>query len=134
MKRSRIRENKKLTKVLKFNVFHSPYQVIIDGSFIKAVNKIENGIKMLQKTLNDFPKYIITKCEYEKYKSQIKDKDLSGKCEIFKCEHDSINESCIRNMFKGNNRNHYILASCDKKVISIRNEINNIPIIRIINY
>lgn len=133
MKISRIRENKKIIKTLKSNGFRTPYQIIVDGSFINTIKKVENGISVLQKTLNDFPKFFITNCEYQKYKPNAKDKDLSGKCEIIKCKHENYDEKCVQKMFNGQNKHHYILASSNPKLICIRNEIKNIPLIKIKN-
>lgn len=133
MKVSRIRENKKIIKILKSNGFRIPYQIVVDASFINAIKKVENGISSLQKTLNDFPKFFITKCEYQKYKTNAQDKDLSGKCEIIKCKHEKYEENCIQQMFNGQNKHHYILASCNPKILSIRNEVKNIPLIKIKN-
>lgn len=75
MKKQRIRKLKTLQKILKSNGFRDPMQILCDGSFLLAVDNVENGVEVLLRYFEEYPKFSITKCEFEKYKKLLNGKD-----------------------------------------------------------
>lgn len=127
------KRSKKMLKVLNSQGFRAPYQIIIDNTFAKAVNKIMNNIGQITSQLRSFPKFFIPKCEYEKYKPNLKQNDFTGQCEIIKCNHEGNTASCIATIIREDNRHHYILGTCDSKLIKEVFEVPNLPLLKIIN-
>jgi len=130
MREDRIRKNKKMLKVLSSNGFRKPYQIIVDSGFMKLVKRVRNPARDIATVLKDMPKFFTTKCEYSKYKSLVRPKDLSGECEIIKCGHQEPVDDCIDQFIREKNKNHYILAFWGDKKREEKIVKMSIPILR----
>lgn len=130
MKWETAKKSKKWLKILKRNGFRAPFQIIADSSFLKAAN----AQKVRQSSFNELfrgePKFYITKCTYEKHKTQLIDRDFSGCCEIVKCGHEKVEEAC--SFTKETNSHHYILATNDRHSITELKENKYIPTLNLI--
>ena len=72
MKRENVRKSKACLKTLGKNGFRSPYQLLSDNSFIKAVNKSRITPFAFTDLFKNEPKFFMTKCTYEIHKPNLK--------------------------------------------------------------
>lgn len=131
MKRENIRKSKRCLKALKTNGFRSPFQIISDNSFIKAVNKMKLRPSMFTEIFRTEPKFFITKCTYEIHKPNLIEKDFTGSSEIVKCGHEKPDANCVYNFIKEDNPHHYILATNNSAMILKLKESKTIPILKV---
>lgn len=131
MKRENVRKSKACLKTLGKNGFRSPYQLLSDNSFIKAVNKSRITPFAFTDLFKNEPKFFMTKCTYEIHKPNLVEKDFSGSCEIIKCGHEKADVNCVYNFIKENNPHHYILATNNLFYIHKYKESKAIPILKI---
>ena len=112
MKKERIRSNKKIMKILKTNGFRDPMQLIIDAEFLKETNKSTNSYEVILRYFDFYPKFLTTRCEFNKFKETGCSAEFSGHVEILKCTCEG-KENCLYNdkLIKKGNKNHYILAT-----------------------
>lgn len=131
MKRESIRKSKTWLKVLRTNGFRSPYQLLSDNSFIKAVNKSRISPAAFTDLFKNEPKFFMTKCTYEIHKPNLIEKDFSGSGEIIKCGHEKADVNCVYNFIKEGNPHHYILATNNLFFINKFKESKNLPLLKI---
>lgn len=136
MRRDILRKSKKWLKTLSINGFRTPYQILVDNSFLDIVNKNHLNYSTFKSLFRTEPKFFITTCCYKihsekKDKLEIKIKDFSGECEIIKCFHKEIDLECPKTFIKENNPNHFILATYNKETIENLKNNTTIPILRI---
>lgn len=131
MKWDTAKKSKRWLKALKNNGFRSPYQVLVDDSFLRIANK--HGIKFLtvKDVLKGEPKLFMTECTYKLYKPQRSLNDFSGECEIIKCGHEKHDVNCSYDFIKENNPHHYILATNNIHFINRLKCSRHIPVLRI---
>lgn len=127
------KKNKRIAQTLSSQGFRKPYQVVVDSSFARTMNKVQNGIAKIQNMLRDHTKFYIPKCEYEKHKPHMIEKDTTGQCEIIRCNHDAESIDCLEALIKKDNKHHYLLATCDSNTIKKFKDLKNVPIVRIRN-
>lgn len=115
MKKERIRNLKSLMKILRTNGFRDPIQVIVECDFLLTVDKVENGMEVILRYFDAFPKFFVPACEFGKYKKELGDKkfgDFSSQCEILKCDCGKKSKCLYENkIIKEKNAHHYILAT-----------------------
>lgn len=134
MRDDRVKKNKRVLKTLHSQGFRQPFQIIVDSSFARQVNKVQRGVGQIQGIFRDYPKYFITKCEYEKHKKCMRERgDITGQCEIIKCSHEDAETDCLGNLIKDDNKHHYILATADPSVVRKYREHKKLPMLRIRN-
>lgn len=125
------KKSKKWLKTLKGNGFRSPYQILIDNSFLKIANRHNMGFLAIKNILKGEPKLFMTKCTYELHRPHRTQCDLSGDCEIIKCGHESHNIDCSYKFIKETNPHHYILATNNICLINKLKCGRRIPVLRI---
>lgn len=130
MREDKIRKNKIVHKTLCSQGFREPYQILVDYSFAKAMNKTQLGLGNIETMLRGTCKLFIPKCEYERYKKYKKEKDLTGQCEIIKCKHEEDNIDCLLNIIREDNRHHYLLATSDSRLGPRTKDIKKLPLIK----
>lgn len=142
MKKERIRNLKQLFKILRTNGYRNPMQIILDADFMFEINKMENGMNVLLRYFEEFPKIFIPACEYEKYKKKLQKGtkenekialgELSGHTEIIKCDCADKAECLYQNkIIKGKNTNHYIVAT-NKQIYQKIYKTLNVPVLKIV--
>ena len=134
MRGERIKKLKLITKILETNGFRNPFQIMCDSEFLKKIDSIENGLNIIIKLFNHYPKFIVSQCEFNTYKitnTKFKHNSLSGHCEIIKCDCGNQNTCIINNkLIKSNNKHHYILATNTPSYIKHYRELG-IPLLLI---
>ncbi|OQS54837.1 hypothetical protein EHP00_192 [Ecytonucleospora hepatopenaei] len=144
MPKNHIKEIKKAFRILLDNEYRNPFQIYVDGSFLKVADRLQNGTSIFLNLFPKQPNLFITKCEFKKYtnfKKSEKLGDLSGHVQIINCECE--NDSCHLNLFniKKENKHHYIIASCSFSILKkcVSSNIctitfkNSIPILNVCN-
>lgn len=138
------RKNKKFRNTLKFYEhnfgFHAPYKVLVDGNFLARCNKI--GLNLEKKLYTIFKKKMMistTKCisnELHLLGSEFTEVHEASK-ELYRqfCYHQVALQpsDCILKHVGSNNKPHYIIATCDKKLIKILDKIPKIPILTFVS-
>lgn len=127
------KRSKIIHKTLTSHGFREPYQIIMDCTFARNAGKASIHIPCLESMLRGKCKLYIPDCQYKRYKKFLKERDLTGHCEIIKCTHEAKDKSCILNVIGPRNRNHYILATCDQELMGSSKRIRGLPVMKMIN-
>jgi rRNA-processing protein FCF1 len=119
-------------KILRSNGFRNPLQVVLDCSFLRLCERIENGGGAIWNLLRADILYLTTECEYRKYEKIRKKKGISGECKIVNCKHEESHDDCVLEMVGPENRNHYIVGTINRnQILRIREgQYNKVPILR----
>lgn len=131
MKQETVKKSKKWLKILKKAEFREPYQIILDNSFIKAINRQKLSQRNFNELFRSEPKFFITKCTYENHKNHLVEHDFSGNCEIIKCNHEKPSINCVYEFINEKNSHHYILATNNYYFIKKFKESKFIPTLKI---
>jgi len=131
MRQDIAKKSKKWLKVLKYNDFRVPYQILIDNSFINIANKHNIKFSTIKDLFKSEPKLLMTKCVYELNKSHTLPNDFSGQCEITQCTHDKPDKNCTASFIKAGNPHHYIYATNNIFIIKSLKTSTDTPILRI---
>ncbi|CAD25245.1 hypothetical protein [Encephalitozoon cuniculi GB-M1] len=133
MNRKIYKRNKKVVKLLSKIGFRSPYQIVVEETFIDAMNRDMLGLRDINDLFKSQPKLFITKCVYKKFKEAKRNhrKGISKYLEILNCNHKDVRNplSCLRRVLRKSNKNHYILASNCQEITDLINVEKKIPAI-----
>lgn len=124
------KESKKWMKTLKNNGFRSPYQVLVDDSFLRAAEKHCIKFPTIKDILKGEPKLYMSKCTYELHRSHQSQHDFSGECKIIDCGHPTHNTRCPHEFIGDANLHHYILATGNARLIGELKHNKHIPVLR----
>lgn len=125
------KRSKRTAQALESHGFRKPYQIVVDSSFARAMGRLENGIGKIQNMLRDDGKFYIPKCEYEKHREHMKERDMTGQCEIIKCIHSTENHDCLEALLGKGNKRRYLLATCDVETAKRFRDREDVPMLRV---
>lgn len=138
----KISRQKKISKILNFYInnfgFHSPFQILIDGTYCYAALKNQHNIQeVLPKYFQSELKLLTTPCvvvETEKLGSKVIGAAIILKqFAIHKCVHGGnyvSGSKCIQAMIKEMNKNRYVIATQDRELQDyIRNQAIGVPLL-----
>ena len=120
--------------------FHAPYNILLDGNFIARAHKI--GLNLHKKFYSIFKKKVYlktTKCvqhELNLLGSKFSEvQDEARRIRRAHCHHDMILHPslCLMKHIGSQNKNQYIVATCDKKLIKELDKIPKVPIITFVS-
>lgn len=131
MAENKIKKSKHNKKILLSNGFREPFQILLDYTFVKGISRLSMGINNIRTLLKGDCVLSIPKCEYDKYKKDLKPKDITGECEIIKCKETESHINCLINIIRNDNRHHYLLGTSDTHIKQRIEGISNLPLIKI---
>lgn len=123
--------NKRILKTLQKAGFRSPYQIVVEDTFLTAVSKSMLRLGHLTNLFRGQPKLFITRCTYRsRGKEKREERGVSKYLEIMGCSHEDGTSSfdCLRKIMKTSNRNHYILASNSDEMMEMGRE-KKVPVL-----
>jgi U3 small nucleolar RNA-associated protein 23 len=127
------KSNKKSIKLLNKAEFRSPYQIIMDETFITNMNKYGKRYKHMTEIFKSEPKLFFTKCICNKYKNTNPnfENDISDNCEMIVCKHKNKSDvqKCLAFVFRRFNKNHYIVATSSKDIMDKYRDRADIPLL-----